>query len=51
MDKCKVCGNKRFGHVDDYGYDYSYCTRCFTHYDEDGNIIPEQPEPDTEEEL
>lgn len=45
---CKVCGHNQFGCVDDYGYEYSYCQKCFTNYDDDWNIIPEGPEPDNE---
>jgi hypothetical protein len=43
---CKVCGGTQFNHFDDLGCDYDYCIKCNTAYDEEGNIIPEGPEPD-----
>jgi hypothetical protein len=42
---CKVCGHNQFGRIEDYGYEFSYCQKCFTNYDDEGNIIPEGPEP------
>jgi hypothetical protein len=41
-----VCNNTRFYHFDDCESDYDYCTECNTAYDEEGNIIPEGPEPE-----
>ena len=44
--KCQVCGNTKFYHLDDYGYDYDYCTECNAAYDEDGNLLAEGPDFD-----
>lgn len=43
---CECCGNKQFNHFSDFGWDYDYCTECNAAYDEEGNLIPEGPEPD-----
>lgn len=45
---CKKCGHNQFGHLSAYGWDYSYCQKCSTTYDEEGNIIPEGAEPEPE---
>jgi hypothetical protein len=41
---CKFCGHNQFGHISEGMFDYSYCQKCFTNYDEEGNIIPEGDE-------